>query len=661
MSFNTYQRLMTWARTQRHQSDSPRRVESGRHDSQRPCAMDELEPRMLLSAVLTTAIPDQHIPALGGTASINLNNFFDDTDITGTVVRYDTVLGDIDVELFDAVTPNTAINYLGYVDRGDYDGTFIHRSMPGFIVQGGGFGFESPNSYDPIFQGNSVLNEPGVSNLRGTIAMAKLGGDPDSATNQWFFNLGDNSANLDNQNGGFTAFGQVLGDGMDVADQIALEPIYDASSLHSAFDNLPLIDFANDSSFPNENDLVMINSVTRVTDFLKYRVVGLTSSPTRLAAVVDDSGQLSLFTIGFSAPETVTVTVEAEDYEGNTTQTTITVEIGAAKDSLDDDNHADLIWRNFSDGKNTLWEMTGFAKGDSTALKKVNNTTWYIAGVGDFNNDGSNDLLWRNAFDGQNKVWLMDGTNFVSAVDLRTVSSQDWVPSGVGDFNNDGNVDIFWHNTKKGRNVVWTMDGTIENGSITLPKQDGAEWYVGGVGDFDRDGAVDILWRNNNGGQNKIWLLNPFDGSLKESVAILSLDDTNWVASGVASYNSGSNNDYDILWRNTKDGKQMVWTMSGTNRTGVRNDVKNLKNQDWQLPGRTSQLAASEQALAKIQRIKNRAAKTSSASLAIAASSQSSESTASLLGSVKPIFTLDIEDSDQDSVFTLDDDGQVVN
>ena len=46
--------------------------------------------------------------------------------------------------------------------------------------------------------------------------MAKLSGNPNSATNQWFINLGNNSTNLDVQNGGFTVFGQVIGNGMDV-------------------------------------------------------------------------------------------------------------------------------------------------------------------------------------------------------------------------------------------------------------------------------------------------------------------------------------------------------------------------------------------------------------------------------------------------------------
>jgi len=68
----------------------------------------------------------------------------------------------------------------------------------------------------------SIMNEFSAdrSNLRGTVAMAKLGGDPDSATSQFFFNLDDNSENLDNQNGGFTVFAEVV-EGLDVVDAIS--------------------------------------------------------------------------------------------------------------------------------------------------------------------------------------------------------------------------------------------------------------------------------------------------------------------------------------------------------------------------------------------------------------------------------------------------------
>ncbi|HIE85776.1 MAG TPA: hypothetical protein EYP91_02795 [Gammaproteobacteria bacterium] len=54
--------------------------------------------------------------------------------------------------------------------------------------------------------------------------MAKVGGDPDSATSEWFVNLANNAANLDSQNGGFTVFGVVINNGMTVVDEIAALP-----------------------------------------------------------------------------------------------------------------------------------------------------------------------------------------------------------------------------------------------------------------------------------------------------------------------------------------------------------------------------------------------------------------------------------------------------
>ena len=171
-----------------------------------------------------------------------------------TTVRFRTVLGDFDVELFDEETPITVANFVGIVNRGDYDNTFFHRSVPGFIVQGGGF---QATTQDEVPTVDPIMNEPGVSNTRGTIAMAKLGTDENSATTQWFFNLTDNSENLDNQNGGFTAFGRILGNGLSVVDAIAALPIFDGGG---AFNEIPLIDFTG-GAIASEN-LVIIESIT---------------------------------------------------------------------------------------------------------------------------------------------------------------------------------------------------------------------------------------------------------------------------------------------------------------------------------------------------------------------------------------------------------------
>lgn len=154
-----------------------------------------------------------------------------------TVVRFQTVMGDFYVQLYDTVTPITVGNFLNYVNSGRYANSFFHRLSPGFVLQGGGFTYDgtiaSVSSFGPIQNEFDPLR----SNLRGTLAMAKLGGDPDSATSQFFVNLGDNSANLDTQNGGFTVFGEVMGNGMLVVDALASVQTFPFAS---PFNEIPL-------------------------------------------------------------------------------------------------------------------------------------------------------------------------------------------------------------------------------------------------------------------------------------------------------------------------------------------------------------------------------------------------------------------------------------
>ena len=138
----------------------------------------------------------------------------------GTIVRVSTSLGDYSIELLDDIPPATVQNFLNYVNRNDYNGTYLHRVVDSFVAQGGAYRFQLSVGPIDVATDPPVINEFNVSNTRGTVAMAKVDGDPDSATNQWFVNLIDNSANLDSNNSGFTVFGNVLGSGMDILDAI---------------------------------------------------------------------------------------------------------------------------------------------------------------------------------------------------------------------------------------------------------------------------------------------------------------------------------------------------------------------------------------------------------------------------------------------------------
>jgi cyclophilin family peptidyl-prolyl cis-trans isomerase len=141
----------------------------------------------------------------------------------GSMVRLETSLGPLDIRLYDSQTPATVANFLAYLRSGAYANSFVHRSVPGFVVQTGGYTWTEGFGPSKIPAGPPVVNEFSTSrsNLRGTVAMAKLGGNPNSATTEWFVNLANNAANLDNQNGGFTVFGKVTLPGMAIVDRMA--------------------------------------------------------------------------------------------------------------------------------------------------------------------------------------------------------------------------------------------------------------------------------------------------------------------------------------------------------------------------------------------------------------------------------------------------------
>jgi peptidyl-prolyl cis-trans isomerase A (cyclophilin A) len=136
-----------------------------------------------------------------------------------SVVLMKTSLGNIKIELMQRESPITVKNFLSYVEAGYYSGTILHRVIPGFMVQGGGF----TSDMKVKKTGQPIKNEAsnGLKNDRGTIAMARTSA-PDSATSQFFINL----VNNDNLNRplpdghGYAVFGKVI-EGMDVVDRIA--------------------------------------------------------------------------------------------------------------------------------------------------------------------------------------------------------------------------------------------------------------------------------------------------------------------------------------------------------------------------------------------------------------------------------------------------------
>ncbi len=134
-------------------------------------------------------------------------------------IRFETSHGNFTVEIDTDRAPVTAENFLQYVKDGFYDNTLIHRVIDNFIIQGGGFepGMIQKTTRPPIR--NEA--EQGMRNERGTIAMARVPDDPDSATSQFFINTRDNDGlnHAGKYQPGYCAFGRVF-DGMEVVERI---------------------------------------------------------------------------------------------------------------------------------------------------------------------------------------------------------------------------------------------------------------------------------------------------------------------------------------------------------------------------------------------------------------------------------------------------------
>jgi cyclophilin family peptidyl-prolyl cis-trans isomerase len=139
--------------------------------------------------------------------------------LAGTLAQFRTTFGDLEVELYDQDKPATVQNFIRYVQSGRYTNAFSNRLVPGFVLQAGGFAVTNRGAtnwatpavatFPPVT--NEFNRGKFYSNVFGTLAMAK-NSDPNSATSQFFFNLADNSASLDNttNSGGFTVFGHVV-------------------------------------------------------------------------------------------------------------------------------------------------------------------------------------------------------------------------------------------------------------------------------------------------------------------------------------------------------------------------------------------------------------------------------------------------------------------
>jgi len=268
--------------------------------------------------------------------NVPLSALFSERD-TEAAVRMSTSVGNVDIVLQPTLTPQTYANFMAYANDPDatdnFNNAVFHRVSPGFVVQGGGYKpltAEGTDKFAEVIRKASPTNEPGISNLQGMISMAKSSA-VNSATHDFFFNLGDNSSLDTVANNSFTAFGRVAGNGMSTTVQTmvnlpgqqytvqikasgttAFAPSNPLSGLGSA-ERWPINDTTAPSTMDNTK-VVKINSITSLP-VLTYEIT-VNTDPGNVAASISGS---NLVLQGVQDGTSSTITVTATDVDNNVT------------------------------------------------------------------------------------------------------------------------------------------------------------------------------------------------------------------------------------------------------------------------------------------------------------------------------------------------------
>ncbi|MEX0669608.1 MAG: FG-GAP-like repeat-containing protein [Pirellulales bacterium] len=591
--------------------------------------IEQLECRHALAVDVVTALPDVTVAPNAAAAIISLANRYDDTDVTGSVVRFEvnspSPLDRVFVELFDQagpgrtrVTPVTAANFLRYVDAGAYTNTFIHRSVPGFVVQGGGFTVSGTTSFaiSDTTSFGTIVNEPGTvgsTNVRGTIAMAKLGGDPNSASNQWFFNLSDNTDrfnpnSLDNQNGGFTTFGRVLGSGMAAVDVIAAVPRFGYSS---PYDSIPLrgVPGANASTLnappqtgPTAEQFVKFPSIVRVGELL-YSVT--TNSPALVTPTIETNGNLKLtyapggmgtavvtvratsvfdatrfvedaFTVRVAPPGVVpnaivglagnALVISRSTGTGFATGPLATLPAGTTwlatvAGDFNADGRTDVATQAANGGWwVTLTPATGTTAAPTLWATQRTDITWQFPTVGDFNGDGRADIAVRNGTSGLWRILASSGATFTASQFGTWPADVQWQNVRGGDFNGDGKTDLVGQRTSDGAWWVSTSTGSAFTTSTWGVLRTNVAWQFPTVGDFNGDGKSDIAVRNGTSG---LWRILASTGATFNSLSFGTWPaDVQWQNARGGDFNGDGKT--DLVGQRTGDGAWWVSLSTGS-------------------------------------------------------------------------------------------------
>ncbi len=188
---------------------------------------------------------------------------------------------------------------------------------------------------------------------------------------------------------------------------------------------------------------------------------------------------------------------------------------------------------------------------------------------GDLNQDQTPDLVFRSQSTGALSVWIMSGINIVQQTTTTpsTLADLNWKLQGTADLNGDGHTDLIWRQALSGKNVVWFMNQTTRTSGVFLNPDTLADqkWQIAGTGQFDGDGKWDLLWRNSVSGRNVVWTMDGVN-RLAGQFTTPDTQPVDWQVAGTGDFDGDQKT--DILWQRTTDGFMTVWFMDGLVRTG---------------------------------------------------------------------------------------------
>lgn len=440
------------------------------------------------------------------------------------VYVFHTSLGNVDVQLYPDVAPQTVANFLRYVNRGAYNNSLFHRSVPGFIVQGGGFTAQPGAGITSIPTDAPVVNEFHVSNTRGTIAMAKLGGNPNSATDQWFFNESDsNAANLDGQNGGFTVFGKVAdAASLAVMDKLAAVPVPSPSPFNAPLDQIPLLSYQQGAPVQASN-LVFVYSIT----------------PAAGAHVLWNNLNS---TASIWSYETSGGTYSHTEYGPFAGYTAKAIADGGT------DGRTRVLWTK-TNGSVSLWSLDNLNAAYTHA--EFGPFAGYTATALSVGADTTTHLLWDNA-DGSVSIWNYSALS-------GTYTHHEYGPfagytaKAIADGGTDGKMRVLWDKTD-GSVSVWSLDNAAA--AYTHAEFGPYPNWTANVLSVGQDGTTHLLW-NNTGGAASLWNYSAASGSFTQ---ITYGPYSGWTAVGVS---DGLDGKTRLQWDNS-DGRLSVWSLDNT-------------------------------------------------------------------------------------------------